>query len=94
MLKHVGEWRKKKFLVLTECGLVSRLQAEFPEKNFVGSCTMCRYMKSNSLQDILRVLVQPRPEDRIVLDEDVRKRALASIETMFRYAEGAVPRRA
>jgi quinolinate synthase len=94
MLKHVGESKKKDFLVLTECGLVSRLQAEHPEKNFVGSCTMCRYMKSNTLQDILRVLIQPRPEDRIELEEGLRKRALASIEAMFRYTEGSVPKHA
>jgi quinolinate synthase len=91
MLKHVGQSPKKDFLVLTECGLVSRLQAEHPEKNFVGSCTMCRYMKSNTLQDILRVLIQPRPEDRIELEEGLRKRALACIEAMFRYTEGTVP---
>jgi quinolinate synthase len=94
MLKHVGESKKKDFLVLTECGLVSRLQAEHPDKNFVGSCTMCKYMKSNSLQDILRVLIKPEPKDRIALDEDVRKRALACIEAMFRYTEGAVPKHA
>ncbi len=94
MLKHVAASKEKDFLVLTECGLVSRLQAEHPEKNFVGACTMCRYMKSNTLQDILRVLIQPRREDRIEIDEDVRKRALASIEAMFRYTEGSVPGRA
>lgn len=94
MIKHVSQSKEKDFLVLTECGLVSRLQTEYPDKNFVGSCTMCRYMKSNSLEDILRVLIKPRPEDRVVLDEDVRKRALTCIEAMFRYTEGAVPRHA
>jgi quinolinate synthase len=94
MLKHVAQSKEKDFLVLTECGLVSRLQAEHPGKNFVGSCTMCRYMKSNSLEDILRVLMKPRPEDRVEIEESVRKRALACIEAMFRYTEGSVPKHA
>jgi quinolinate synthase len=94
MIKHVSQSKEKDFLVLTECGLVSRLQTEHPAKNFVGACTMCKYMKSNSLEDILRVLIKPRPEDRVVIEESVRKRALACIEAMFRYTEGSVPRNA
>lgn len=90
MLTHVANSKEQNFLVLTECGLVSRLQAEHPEKTFVGSCTMCRYMKSNTLEDILRVLVKPRPEDRVELEESVRLRALKCIEEMFRYTETSV----
>ncbi len=94
MLTHVGKSKQESFLVLTECGLVSRLQAEHPDKTFVGSCTMCRYMKSNTLEDVLRVLVKPRPKDRVEIEESVRLRALKCIEEMFRYAESAVPRHA
>ncbi len=93
MLAHVAKSKSETFLILTECGLVSRLQAEQPGKNFVGSCTMCRYMKSNSLEGILRVLIKPRPEDKVTLDEGIRVRALKSIEAMFRYTEAAVARR-
>jgi len=92
MISHVANSKQDTFLVLTECGLVSRLQSEYPEKHFVGSCTMCKYMKSNSLEDILRVLVKPRPEDRVVIEESTRLRALKCIEEMFRYTEG-VPSR-
>jgi len=88
MINHVAKSKSDSFLVLTECGLVSRLQTEFPEKTFVGSCTMCKYMKSNSLEDILRVLVKPEASDRIVIEENIRLRALKCIEEMFRYTEG------
>jgi quinolinate synthase len=44
-------------------------------------------MKSNTLEDILRVLKDPLPKDRVVFDEDIRLRALKSIEAMFRYAQ-------
>jgi quinolinate synthase len=73
--------------MLTECGLSSRLQSEFPDKKLVGSCTMCRYMKSNTLEDILRVLKNPLPKDRVEFDEDVRLRALKSLEAMFYYTQ-------
>lgn len=89
IMTHIGKSKKDTFLVLTECGLVSRLEAEHPAKRFVGSCTLCKYMKSNSLEDILRVLVKPRPEDRVVIDESVRERALRCINEMFRYTEMA-----
>ena len=73
------------FLMLTECGLSSRLQVEFPQKKLVGSCTMCKYMKSNSLEQILRVLKSPTNKDRVVFNEDIRLRALKTIEAMFAY---------
>ncbi len=87
MLSYMRETSTKQFLMLTECGLSSRLQSEFPDKQLVGSCTLCKYMKSNSLQDILRVLKNPLPKDRVVFDEQTRLRALKTIEAMFHYAE-------
>ena len=75
------------FLMLTECGITSRLQVEMPEKNIVGSCTLCKYMKSNTLDDILSVLINPNEKNRILIDENVRQKALKSVEAMFKYTE-------
>jgi len=86
MLAFMKQTDAKQFLMLTECGLSSRLQSEFPDKQLVGSCTMCKYMKSNTLGDILRALQDPLPKDRVILDESIRLRALKTIEAMFRYA--------
>ncbi len=85
MLDFMRKDKGQEFLMLTECGLSSRLQVEFPEKKLVGSCTMCKYMKSNSLQQILRVLKSPTDKDRVVFSEDIRLRALKTIEAMFKY---------
>ena len=87
MLKYMRETEAPEFLMLTECGLSSRLQVEFPDKRLVGSCTMCKYMKSNSLEDIRRVLKNPEARDRVVIAEETRKRALKSLEAMFYYAK-------
>ncbi|MDE2222944.1 MAG: quinolinate synthase NadA [Candidatus Omnitrophica bacterium] len=87
MLKFMRETGSRQFLMLTECGLSARLQSEFPDKQLVGSCTMCKFMKSNTLGDILRALKEPLARDRVLLDEPTRLRALKTIEAMFLYAE-------
>ncbi|MEC7640535.1 MAG: quinolinate synthase NadA [Nitrospinota bacterium] len=87
MLDYVRKSPASAFFLLTECGLIGILQSEFPEKNFVGSCTLCEYMKSNSLEDIQRVLENPGPKDRVELDPQVQKNALRCIERMFDYVE-------
>lgn len=85
MLNFMRETESNEFLMLTECGLSSRLQIEFPKKRLVGTCTLCKYMKSNRLEDILRVLKNPEPRDRVVIPDDVSRRAARAIEAMFAY---------
>ena len=75
------------FLMLTECGLISRIEAEMPEKKFVGICERCKYMKSNTLDNILRVMKNPQPEDFVEVAPDVIDRARVSINRMFEIAE-------
>ncbi|MGV7220877.1 MAG: quinolinate synthase NadA [Nitrospinales bacterium] len=87
MLDHVRNSTGDKFVMLTECGLTGILQSEFPEKQFVGSCTMCKYMKSNSLEDIIRALEDPHPSSIIEIPPDVIAKARKSIDLMFEYAE-------
>jgi len=87
MLDYMRSATAKEFLMLTECGLSARLQQEFPDKKLVGSCTLCRYMKSNTLENILRVLKNPTPYDYVRVDEQTRLKALKSIEAMFRYTK-------
>ena len=71
------------YFLLTECGLTGRLQTDVPDKKFVGTCTMCKYMKSNTLDDIIRVLTQPTDEDIITLPQDSYSKALRCIDMMF-----------
>ena len=76
------------FMLLTECGLVSRLQVEHPSTALVGTCFMCKYMKSNSLALIEQALRDPRPEQLIEIDPITRDGAVACLKAMFKYAEG------
>ena len=87
MMNYVKRDAGETYFLLTECGLTSRLEVEVPHKKFVGACTQCRYMKSNTLKDILRVLKNPKSFDEILFPEDIRERALKSIKNMFFYVE-------
>ena len=87
MLNHVRKSDRDSFFLLTECGLTGVLQSEFPQKTFAGGCTMCKYMKSNSLEDILNVLENPSPKNIIKIDLDTQKRALQCVNRMFEYAD-------
>ena len=87
LLQYIKGQQNNKFLMLTECGLSSRVQVEMPEKNFVGTCSMCRYMKSNKLEDILRVLENPEEKDFVRINPKIIDKANLCLEKMFFYAE-------
>ena len=86
MMKYVKSTNAPYFLMLTECGLVGRLEVEAPEKRFIGGCRLCPYMKLNSLEKIRDALVAPRPDQVVTLDDDLRRRAGRCIERMFELA--------
>jgi quinolinate synthase len=86
MMKYVKTTTAPYFLMLTECGLVGRLEVEAPEKNFIGGCRLCPYMKLNSLEKVRDALAAPRPDQIVTLDENLRRRAARCIERMFELA--------
>ena len=86
MMKYVKSTDAPYYLMLTECGLVSRLAVEDPEKNFIGGCRLCPYMKMNTLLKIRDALKDPKPEQVITLEADLSDRAAHCIERMFELA--------
>ncbi len=86
MVNYVKSTSHNQYVMLTECGLTSRLQVEDPSKTFIGSCTMCKYMKSNKLDQILALLETPNPELEIDLTNETIKNANRSLFNMFEYA--------
>jgi quinolinate synthase len=83
MMKFVKTTAAPYYLMLTECGLVGRLQVEAPEKMFIAGCRLCPYMKLNSLEKVRDVLIAPRPDQIITLEEGLRRRAAGCIDRMF-----------
>ena len=86
MLTYMRESAAEEFLMLTECGLAARIESEYPGKRIVGSCALCEYMKSNTLEEILRVLKNPGQGDEIIVEDHQRHKALQCIEKMFDYS--------
>ena len=52
-------------------------------KTFIGTCALCPHMKRVDLMKVLQSLEAPRPDQVVEIPEDVRVRALRSIERMF-----------
>jgi len=77
----------KKFIIGTEAGILFRLKAENPNKQFILAtpALICPNMKLTSLEDVLYALEQMTPV--ITVPEDIRIPALRSLERML-----AVPR--
>ncbi|PCJ62076.1 MAG: quinolinate synthase [Planctomycetota bacterium] len=84
MMDYVKNSGFKSFMMLTECGLVNRLESEAPDKEFIGSCKFCPYMKKNNLYNILQLLKDGPSKNQIIeVNEEIRIKAKASIDKMF-----------
>jgi quinolinate synthase len=77
---------KSRYAILTECGLVVRMELEHPEKQFYKPCRLCRYMKANDLENVYQTLRDEPPERRITVPEDVRQGAAAAMLRMIELA--------
>lgn len=84
----LGKEGKNNIMLITECGTADRVLAESnDEMNIMGTCVMCRHMKTTLLEDILQSLREPKDEQIIQLEKEVIERAKFSLDEMFRYAE-------
>jgi quinolinate synthase len=92
MIEYIRKSDARQFMLVTECGLSDRMRVEFPDREFLGTCSLCPHMKRSDLRNVLQVLTAPRPEQVIEVAEDLRVRALRSIERMFALTQkGADP---
>ena len=62
---------KSRYAILTECGLVVRLELEHPEKQFYKPCRLCQYMKATDLESVYATL---RDEPRRPAHHRARRR--------------------
>ena len=81
---------QSRYAILTECGLVVRLELEHPEKQFYKPCRLCQYMKAIDLESVYRTLRDEPADQRITVPDDVREGAARA---MLRMIELAAPRR-
>jgi len=89
MIRFARASKAQSFVVVTECGLSDRLTIEIPEKTFYRSCQICRYMKANTLEDIVASL--ERLQFEITVPESVRLRAARAVERMLEVPTPSSP---
>lgn len=83
MIRYVRDKEAPSYMLVTECGLSDRMRMDFPRKKFIGMCTLCPYMKKNTLPLIRDALAHPTPEQIITIPEPVRVRAEKALQQMF-----------
>ena len=93
MLKFVASSENQEFVVVTESGILYELRKQNPDKKFYAlsdmheakggdcECANCKYMKYNTLENILSSLETETPE--LVLDETLMEAARRPIERML-----------
>ncbi len=87
MQDYVSKSPAKIFGMLTEQGLVNRLEAAFTDKQFVWPFGTCQYMKQNTLENTFQALLEPQPEQIVSLSSDVIARAQKSLQKMFELSK-------
>jgi len=82
MIRYVEKTRAPRYLLLTECSMGDNIAAANPEKEMLRLCSVrCPHMNQITLEDTLASLQKEQFE--IVIDEEIRKRALKSVERML-----------
>jgi quinolinate synthase len=88
LLKHVGTSPARSFIVGTEAGILHQMRKLRPGAELIPipvdsgcNCSLCPYMKLNTLEKLYLALRDLRPE--IELDEAVRIRALGPVQRML-----------
>jgi quinolinate synthase len=86
MLRHIGESPAAEFAVGTELGIMHQLNKKFPEKTFypVNSNAVCAFMKTITLDKIIRSLETLTPQIRV--PEDIARKAKRAIDRMLELA--------
>lgn len=91
MIPFCRESEASSFIIVTESGILHRLQKLIPDKEFIASptnncsCSNCPYMKMNTLEKLYKALDSLEPQ--IALPEDLRQRAEAPLLKMLEQSK-------
>jgi quinolinate synthase len=87
MVKYCRENPARRFLIVTESGIIHRLKKEVPGKEFIAgpndtcACNNCQFMKRITIENTYRSLLTMRPQ--IELEASIRQRAWLPIKRML-----------
>jgi quinolinate synthase len=91
MVKFAKEHPAERIIVVTESGMLHRLQREVPHKTFIAgptntcACNDCRFMKMNTIEKVRDALKNMTPE--IDVPEPTRSAALAPLRRMLEWSK-------
>lgn len=86
---------QKRFIVVTESGILHEMQKACPDKEFIPvppeatetigcHCNECEYMRLNTLEKLLACLQTEQPE--IIIEPSIAEKALLPIERMLKMS--------
>jgi quinolinate synthase len=81
MIRHVGEERPRRVVMITECSMSDNVAVEYPDVEFIRPCNLCPHMKRITLPKILRSL--QTMEHQVEIDPQVIDRARVALERML-----------
>ncbi len=81
MIRHVGQARPRRVVMVTECSMSDNVAVEHPAVEFVRPCNLCPHMKRITLPKVYRSLL--RLEHRIEIAPEVAERARRAVERML-----------
>jgi quinolinate synthase len=81
MIRHVGEARPRRVVLITECSMSDNVAVEYPDVEFIRPCNLCPHMKRITLPKILRSL--QTMETRVEVEPEVAVRARLAVERML-----------
>ena len=84
IIKNIKNSSDSEFIIVTEKGVVERLERDCPDKKFIliNQKAICDSMKLLHLEDILYALEYNKYE--ITIDEQIAQKALSSIDNMIK----------
>ena len=79
MIRHVGDARPRRVVMVTECSMSDNVAVEYPDVEFVRPCQLCPHMKRITLPKILWSLQNMQHE--VHVDPEVGQRGEARART-------------
>ncbi len=86
MIRHVGERRPSKVVMITECSMSDNVAVAYPDVEFVRPCNLCPHMKRISLPKILRSLQEM--QHPVEVEPEVAVRAKRAVDRMLAIGRG------
>jgi quinolinate synthase len=85
MIRYIEGTDAPAYVLATECGLAGTIKKQFPDKELIGPCQMCTYMKMINIYNTLDTLRTEQPE--ITVPEDIRVKAERSLDKMLELSK-------